>query len=85
MKTDEPCDATSSGACRVGLGCFLGLGEGIDLLGADLAAATIGTILVGLFGVMDAARDHDHCALSEMHCVAFADTVKAGVAVQFDL
>jgi integrase len=64
---------------------FLRLGEEVDLLGDDLAAIAVGAILVGPFGVVDAARDHDHCALGDMLGDAFADAVEAGDPVPFGL
>lgn len=64
---------------------FLGLGEEVDLLGDDLAAIAVGAILVGPFGVMDTSRDHNHRALSDMLCDAFADAVEACDAVPFGL
>ena len=64
---------------------FLGLGEEVDLLGDDLAAVTVGAILIGPFGVVDTSRDHDHCTLGDMLCNAFSDAVEAGDAVPFGL
>lgn len=68
------------GAPPLGLiaGGVLGLGEEIDLLGDDLTAIAIGAILIGPFGVMDAARDHDHGALGDMLGNALANAAKAG-------
>ena len=67
------------------LGRFLGLGQKIYLLGDDLASVAVGTILVCPFGVMDAARYHDHRALGDMLCDAFADAVEACDPVPFGL
>ena len=66
-------------------GSFFCLCEEVDLLGDDLASIAVGTILVGPFGVMNAAGYHYHCALSDMLCYAFADTVEAGDPVPFGL
>jgi hypothetical protein len=59
-------------------GGFLCLGEEVDLLADDLASVTVGAVLVGPFGIMNTTRDHDHCALDDMLCNAFADAVGAG-------
>ena len=59
-------------------GCFLGLSKKIDLLGDDLAAVTVGAILIGPFGVMNTPCDHDHRTLGDMLSNAFADAVEAG-------
>ena len=66
-------------------GHFLGLGEEVDLLGDDLAAVPGLTLLVGPFGVVDAAGDHDHCALGDVLCDALAGAVETGDAVPFCL
>ena len=66
-------------------GSFLGLGEKIYLLGDDLATIAIGAILVGPFGIMNTTCYHYHCALGDMLCNAFADTVEAGNPVPFGL
>lgn len=60
------------------VGGILGLGEEIDLLGDDLTAITVGAVLIGPFGVMDAARDHDHRTLGDMLGNALTDAAKAG-------
>lgn len=60
------------------VGGVLGLGEEINLLGDDLAAIAVGAVLIGPFGVMDAARDHDHRTLGDMLGNALADAAKAG-------
>lgn len=79
--------ATLFGAPLLGfiLGGFLGLGEEVDLLGNDLAAIAVGAVLVGPLGVVDATRDHDHCALGDMLGDAFADAVEAGDPVPFGI
>ena len=64
-------------------GSFLGLGEKIYLLGDDLAAITVGAVLVGPFGIMNTTRYHDHCALGDMLCDAFTNAVEAGDPVPF--
>ena len=64
---------------------FFGLCKEVDLLGDDLAAITVGAVLVSPFGVVDAARDHDHCSLGNMLSDAFADAVEAGDPVPFGL
>lgn len=68
------------GAPLLGFCCggFLCFGEEVDLLGDDLAAVTVGAILIGPFGVMDTTCDHDHCSLSDKLRDAFADAVEAG-------
>lgn len=93
METTEPVGnghlslAALFGAPRLGLvaGGSLGLGEKVDLLGDDLAAAAVGAILISPFGIMNTARYHYHCALGDMLCDAFADAVEAGNAVPFGL
>ena len=64
-------------------GGFLRFGEEVDLLGDDLAAVTVGAILIGPFGVVDTPGDHDHCTLGDMLCDAFADAIEARDPVPF--
>ncbi len=79
--------ATLFGAPLLGfiVGGFFRLGEEVDLLGDDLAAVTVGAILISPFGVMDTPGDHDHRALGCMFCDALAYTIEAGDAVPFGL
>ncbi len=59
------------------LGGFLGLGEEVDLLGNDLAAVTVGAILIGPFRVVDTPCDHDHRALGDLLCDEFVKATEA--------
>lgn len=70
---------------RFSRGRFLRLGEEVDLLGNDLAAVTVDTVLVGPLGVVDAACHHDHRSLADMLGDAFPDAVEAGDPVPFGL
>ena len=67
------------------IGGLLRLDEEVDLLGDDLAAVTVGAILISPFGVVDTPGDHDHRALGDMLCNAFADAVEAGDPMPFGL
>lgn len=66
-------------------GRFLRLGKEVDLLGDDLAAVTVGAILIGPFGVMDTPGDHDHCTLGNMLGDAFADAIETSDPVPLRL
>ena len=57
----------------------------INLLGDDLAAVTLGAVLVSPAGVMDAALDHDHGALRDVHGNAPSYAVEACDPVSFGL
>ena len=63
-------------------GC-LRLGEEVDLLCNDLAAAAGLARIVGPASVVDATSDLEHCALGDVLGDRFADAVEAGYPVPF--